>query len=285
MFSNNYRIPVDANGEELMQILFIKINVNNYEFKIQDSTPILSRSFHVINLNKISKRMFCTCSMSLNTQICKHGRFLCTKVLRIFGNNNPFFMRRIFLDDEMLMISQKISELDQDIVINNTRPMLYDPLNLNQYSSEESDISENESSIEEIAIHENERNKRKLPISHLLERNINAKTEKNKIFDNDDECSVCFDKLDHSDVIKCDFCNNFIHSECLKKWFETDNTCVFCRKDIKKKIMSMRSSSIYKPNVRIICECGSSILEKSFKNHLMTKKHRMHNIARRQIQN
>lgn len=45
-----------------------------------------------------------------------------------------------------------------------------------------------------------------------------------------DECPICYDVLLNSTLLDfCRTCLNSVHKECLKKWFQFNNTCVYCR--------------------------------------------------------
>jgi hypothetical protein len=48
----------------------------------------------------------------------------------------------------------------------------------------------------------------------------------------DEECSICYNKLD-SEIFTCNNCLNAIHTTCLSLWLKKNNTCVFCRHNIK----------------------------------------------------
>lgn len=56
-----------------------------------------------------------------------------------------------------------------------------------------------------------------------------------------DECSVCYNKLD-DDIFTCNNCLNAIHTICLNIWLKKNNTCVFCRSNIKIDILDKKNS-------------------------------------------
>ena len=48
--------------------------------------------------------------------------------------------------------------------------------------------------------------------------------------DETDECPICYDVLLNKTTLDfCRTCSNSVHKECLKKWFQFNNTCVYCR--------------------------------------------------------
>lgn len=108
---------------------------------------------------------------------------------------------------------------------------------------------------EEIFINRNFTNDNKLNISYKLfsnySENFNIECEllkekylmlkyemikKNNIIietrNKHEDCSICYNKLDH-DIFTCTNCLNAIHTTCLSMWLKKNNTCVFCRNNIK----------------------------------------------------
>lgn len=51
--------------------------------------------------------------------------------------------------------------------------------------------------------------------------------------DNDNDCSICYDKSDLNKLVKLD-CNHLYHDTCIKKWIDISNTCPICRKNLKE---------------------------------------------------
>ena len=54
-----------------------------------------------------------------------------------------------------------------------------------------------------------------------------------------DECAICFLKKVDNDIFKCQKCLNWIHRNCILKWLKYDNTCIYCRCDIKDKYLNI----------------------------------------------
>lgn len=50
----------------------------------------------------------------------------------------------------------------------------------------------------------------------------------------EDDCPICFTTLNENEHDTCHKCLNAVHKECNKKWFDYNNTCIFCR-NIKPK--------------------------------------------------
>ena len=63
-------------------------------------------------------------------------------------------------------------------------------------------------------------------------------TEQNNIIEarnKDEDCSICYNKLDVN-IYTCITCSNAIHNSCLEIWLKKNNTCIFCRNIIEKKL-------------------------------------------------
>lgn len=60
----------------------------------------------------------------------------------------------------------------------------------------------------------------------------------------DTECVICYNDLDN-DIYVCRYCNNCIHTGCLKKWLEYNSICVFCRGTIIPKDLRFKHENGY----------------------------------------
>ena len=76
----------------------------------------------------------------------------------------------------------------------------------------------------------------------LLKSNLNKKDNiVNEPRNKDEDCSVCYNKLD-DDIFTCSKCLNATHTICLNIWLKKNNTCVFCRNNIKLDIVDKKKS-------------------------------------------
>lgn len=54
----------------------------------------------------------------------------------------------------------------------------------------------------------------------------------------DGDCTICFEELgSRKNVDKCGACSNYIHNECIERWYNTSPTCPLCRRNATFKSM------------------------------------------------
>lgn len=63
--------------------------------------------------------------------------------------------------------------------------------------------------------------------------NIEPTSKRFKIDEDIKECSICIEKILDNDthITKC---NHIFHTECINKWFESNNNCPYCRTELKQ---------------------------------------------------
>lgn len=276
-------------NNELMQISKIKICHNKYRFCVEENSLSLTDAINIVDINLLTHKITCSCSdaKSYNNMhmqiICKHGCFILIKVLEMFTENSSFFINMIFTDDDIQNIPNKLLNLHPSLIVdeydNDNIFNMYD--NENSDSDSDSDYSNSErSSLQHSQInspinagfitdnnldgHSYSNTNSKL--SSQLKKKIIIKTE-NKIFLENDMCSVCYEQMTNTPVIKCSHCNNYFHTSCLETWLLNNTSCILCRNNIKHDIL-------HSTNIKCKCECGSLIDSSYMKKHLLTKKHK-----------
>lgn len=281
------RRRINMMNNELMQISRIKIDQTKYRFCVEENI-ISDSAINIVDINFLTHEITCSCddAKSYNNMhmqiICKHGCFILIKVLELFNDESQFFINMTFTNDDIAMIPNKILNLHPSLITDN--PSLITDNNIdhlfnifeNDNSESDTDYSDSDLSslqqtimtpfIQRYALSNNESEKNSCPkLNSQLKKKLLIKTE-NKIFLKDESCPVCFEQLNKTDVIKCSYCNNYVHTECIKTWLLKNNSCILCRENIKNDIL-------HTINLKHKCECGSIIHSSYIKKHLLTKKH------------
>ena len=77
--------------------------------------------------------------------------------------------------------------------------------------------------------------------------------DKNNVVDCEDYvCTICQEKLKQGSVCwKIKLCEHSFHSECLKPWTESNNTCPVCRIKLKKKRRVKRRKTSSGPTLNV----------------------------------
>lgn len=168
---------------------------NTYNFYISGSTK------NVYTISITNDIINCNCPDSSSyakkyNVICKHCCFVLFKVLKVCNNtNDQFYKTYKFTNNDMVNISKT-----------------FDTITYNNI-----DIVDNK----------------------LLERYKLINNNIKSIFDittsnNNEECPICYDLM-NDNLLKCPNCKNYIHKQCMEKWLELKNNCVYCRSDIWNK--------------------------------------------------
>lgn len=281
---------INMMNNELMQISRIKICHNKYRFCVEENTLSLSDAINIVDINIVTHKITCSCNdaKSYNNMhmqiICKHGCFILIKVLEIFTENSSFFINMVFTNDDIQNIPNKLLNLHPSLIVDE-----YDNDNIfnsfeNDNSDSDSDSDTDYSNSELSSLHQsqisspintsfiisNENSSEIIysntKLSSQLKKKIIIKTE-NKVFVENDMCSVCYEQMTNTPVIKCSHCNNYVHTKCLETWLLNNTSCILCRNNIKYDIL-------HSTNVKCKCECGSLIDSSYMKKHLLTKKHK-----------
>jgi len=63
----------------------------------------------------------------------------------------------------------------------------------------------------------------------------------------EEECLICFEKIQQTENVVCKKCNKPLHITCIEKWFDTNNkrTCPHCRTNWKFEIELQFVSCVY----------------------------------------
>jgi len=112
-----------------------------------------------------------------------------------------------------LEADENYNEICSDIII----PTIIKILNSNQIDTDEIQTS----TIEQWYL---EQEKKPKPASEDIINQFKVK----KIETTNGHGCFCGDE-NNKEVIKLECCNNFVHLDCILKWFETNNTCPYCR--------------------------------------------------------
>ena len=131
--------------------------------------------------------------------ICKHSCFIIKKVCRdIITDESEFWTNLKFNDDEYQVITEILKEKSKTF-------------------EQIDDDTVDKELVERF---------KKINISE-------SKYETEKTFNEGDVCPICYDDED-TDLLECPDCKNIFHKECMERWLQTQNTCVYCRSTVWK---------------------------------------------------
>ena len=65
---------------------------------------------------------------------------------------------------------------------------------------------------------------------------------KAKLFNQDEDCSICYESMIDDDDTITTPCNHTFHKDCLKKWVINKNNCPLCRSELPTNFMKEHSS-------------------------------------------
>lgn len=181
--------------------LAASIDDQQYTLDISGSTS----NVYTVTIHRNRKRIQCNCPDSTNWArrygcVCKHCCFVLCRVLRVVTRGSEFWNTRLFDNETMTRIDHAVERLLK-------------------YGSE--------FTSEELT-------KRYQNIISKLKNSAFEDVDKSRI---SDDCPICFDTFDESDlskIVACPICKNVIHTECMKRWIQSgsNKSCVYCRSDI-----------------------------------------------------
>lgn len=129
--------------------------------------------------------------------ICKHSCFIIQKVCRdIITDESEFWTNLEFNEQEYQVITDILKEKSRNF-----------------------EILDDETVDKEL-------------VEKFNQINISeSKYETEKTFNEGDVCPICYDDGD-TDLLECPDCKNIFHKECMERWLQTQNTCVYCRSTV-----------------------------------------------------
>ena len=207
-------------------------NVNNNENHSEDSIYALNLHNQINNNNGEGNIPSEDSIFAINLQNKLYSEPSNADISKIINNNNNNLHP---IEEEVSEINNSLSNLNINSQINNN--------NNNNENSEEEKIEENQNSgrivfrlsglamlgvlinfLEQI---ENESNQ---VDEKLLKRIPEIEvSDKNKLSDDNKKCTICQDEYNNKDKVIVLPCLHFFHTDCIKNWFSTKNTCPNCK--------------------------------------------------------
>ncbi len=185
------------------------INDTKVECFISGST----KNVYSVHITRENGKLWCDCPDMKNYSnkyniICKHCCFVILKIAKLF--NTECIQNKQLSEDNINVLINRLQSVSTLDCIDTQLSSIYNKLKLESTSD------------------------------NLVSTKFDIKYK--EIIEEDD-CPICYDPLINTDVKSCPECHNFIHTNCIKKWLESKQTCVLCRSPEWKHFLSINKTN------------------------------------------